>query len=160
MRDADPSSIECIQSRAPGLSRSDFDFVEERMRSGELFPGITDPRRRSDLALRLLTTKELIPSLWTLICDIRYLKRPAMVLNTLLPPKEPRGRLGINNSLRERFLAHWKTRVASRSRCSGLHRPSPPSLGTTWMPLMCVISSYGFAPVVSGRSSMHTDPYS
>jgi hypothetical protein len=108
MRDADPSSIECIQSRAPGLSRSDFDFVEERMRSGELFPGITDPRRRSDLALRLLTTKELIPSLWTLICDIRYLKRPATVLNTLLPPKEPRGRLGINNSLRERFLAHWK----------------------------------------------------
>jgi hypothetical protein len=29
-------------------------------------------------------------------------------LNTLLPPKEPRGRLGINNSLRERFLVHWK----------------------------------------------------
>jgi hypothetical protein len=107
MSDADPLSIECIQSRVPGLSRSDFEFIEKPLRLGELFPGITEPRR-SDVAMRLLTTQELIPSLWTLICDIRYLKRPAKLLNTLLPPKLPKGRLGINNSLRGRFLAHWK----------------------------------------------------
>jgi hypothetical protein len=107
MRDTDPSSIESIQSRAPALSASDFEFIQEGMGSGKLLPGITDPGRRSDIKVRLLATEEPIPSLWTLISNIRYLKQPVKLLNTLLPPKTRKGRLGRNNSLRERFRSQW-----------------------------------------------------
>jgi hypothetical protein len=106
----DPSSIESIQSRAPALSKSDFEFIQRNMR--HLFPGVTDPTRRANISERLLTTEELIPSLWTLISDIRYLKQPAKALNTLLPPKPKKGRKGTKNSLRERFRFHF-TRMES-----------------------------------------------
>jgi hypothetical protein len=54
------------------------------MRSGELFPGITDPVIRANITQRLLAIKDLIPSLYTLIKDTRYLKQPAELLTKLL----------------------------------------------------------------------------
>jgi hypothetical protein len=110
MMATDPSSIESIQSRAPALSKSDFEFIQGNMRN--LFLGVIDPTRRANILERLLTTEELIPSLWTLISDIRYLKQPAKTLNTLLPPKPKKGRKGTKNSLRERFRFHF-TRIES-----------------------------------------------
>jgi hypothetical protein len=86
MMATDPFSIEPIQSRAPALSKSDYKFIDERMRSGELFPRITDPVKKSNITERLLTTEELIPTLWTLLREVRYLKRLAKLLNSLLPP--------------------------------------------------------------------------
>ena len=110
MMATDPYSIKSIQSRAPALSKTDFEFIQEHMRSGELFPGVTDPTTRASISERLLTTEELIPSLWTLISDLRYLEQPAKILNTLLPPK-PKGKEGRerteNSSLRERFRFHF-----------------------------------------------------
>jgi hypothetical protein len=80
-----------------------------------LFPGIKDLTKREDILERLLTTEELIPSLWTLISDIKYLKQPAKILNILLPPKpkrERKGQEGIKNRLRERFRFYF-TRIES-----------------------------------------------
>jgi hypothetical protein len=100
MMTTDPSSIESIQSRAPALSKSDFKFIDEGMRSGELFPAVADPVTRENIAEGLLSTEMPIQSLWTLLCDIRYLKKPARLLNVLLPPRKERK---IKNSLYERF---------------------------------------------------------
>jgi hypothetical protein len=113
MMATDPFSIESIQSRAPALSKSDFEFIQGNMK--DLFPKVTDPAKREDILKGLLTTEELIPSLWILISDIRYLKQPAKILNMLLPPKPKKERKGngaTKNRLRERFRFHF-TRVES-----------------------------------------------
>jgi hypothetical protein len=44
------------------------------MESKELFPGITDQVARDNITQCLLAFEKLIPSLYTLIKDIRYLK--------------------------------------------------------------------------------------
>jgi hypothetical protein len=100
MMATDPFSIESIQSRVPALSKSDFEFVQENMRSGDFFPGVTDLGKRVDITRRLLTTEELIPSLCTVIKDIRYLIGPAKILGNLLP-KSPK------KTLRERFFFNF-----------------------------------------------------
>jgi hypothetical protein len=41
----------------------------------DLFLGVTDFARRADILEHFLTTKELIPSLWTLISDIKCHER-------------------------------------------------------------------------------------
>ncbi|KAH8674430.1 hypothetical protein BGZ60DRAFT_403952 [Tricladium varicosporioides] len=109
MMNTDPYTVGCIQSRAPALSNSDFQYVEERMKpgKGELFPEVSDPVRRAQIKARLLSIKEIIPSLWTLISDIRYLKQPAKVLKTLLPPVPRKGKNRKKNTLRERFYFHF-----------------------------------------------------
>ncbi len=85
MMQTDPFTIESLQSRAPALSKSDFEFVQNSMESKELFPGITDQVARDNITQCLLAFEELIPSLYTLIKDIRYLKQPAELLTKLLP---------------------------------------------------------------------------
>jgi hypothetical protein len=118
MMNTDPFTIESIHSRAPALSRSDFEFIEENMRSREFFPQVTDPGIRDKITQRLLATEELIPSLYTLMSDIRYLKQPAKILNILLPPK-PKRRMkrtkatkATAGTLRQRFYFHF-TRLGS-----------------------------------------------
>ncbi|KAG0645121.1 hypothetical protein D0Z07_9209 [Hyphodiscus hymeniophilus] len=107
LMETDPFTIESIQSRAPALSKSDFEYIQKHMRPGGLFfPAITDSVRRTDIAQRLLATEELIPSLYTLIKDIRYLKQPAAILDSLLPKCRKK-------TLRQRYNFHF-TGVESR----------------------------------------------
>jgi len=111
----DPFTIESLQSRAPALSKSDFEFVQENMAdSGELFPGITDPVTRADITQRLLTVEELIPSLYTLIKDIRYLKQPAELLTKLLPESRKK-------TLRQRWY-HYFTDSGSSDQTIEIQR--------------------------------------
>lgn len=109
MINTDPLTIELIQSRAPALSKSDFEYIQEHMRPGGLlFHAVTDPTQRSDLTQRLLATEEMIPSLYTLIRDIRYLKQPAAILGTLLPKTR-------NKTLRQRYHFYF-TEIESSSQ--------------------------------------------
>ena len=103
MMNTDPFTIESIQSRAPALSKSDFEFIQENMDS--LFPAVTDPVRRADITQRLLATEEPIPNLYTLLKDIRYMKQPAAILGSLLPKSR-------KATLRQRYHFHF-TRVES-----------------------------------------------
>ena len=111
----DPLTVEAIQSRGPALSKSDSEFIQKHMQSGELFPKVTDLRIRADITQRLLSTEELIPSFYTLFKDIRYLKEPATMLKSLLPRS--------NLSLRERcFRIFQGTEVSEDTievQCSG-----------------------------------------
>lgn len=81
----DHYTIESLQSRVPALSKSDFIYIREHMESGELFSKLKDPLRRGIIRERLLTFEDIIPTLYTLIKDIRYLKQPAKNLHGLLP---------------------------------------------------------------------------
>ena len=107
MMNSDPYTVGRIQLRAPALSSSDYAFIQEHMQSGELFPEVSDPTRRAQITARLLSIEEVIPSLWTLISDIRYLRQPAKVLNILLPPTPRRGKNKRNSTLRERLSCHF-----------------------------------------------------
>ncbi|KAG9232707.1 hypothetical protein BJ875DRAFT_442914 [Amylocarpus encephaloides] len=102
---SDPETIESIQMRAPALSQSDFEYIQKRIK--EFFLRVIDPVRRADITKRLLATEELIPSLWTLISDVRYLKPSTKILNTLLPRKLGKRRKNKQNTLRERFYFHF-----------------------------------------------------
>ena len=113
MRNTDSFTVECIQLRAPALSKSDFQYIKENMESRELFPGVTDAMERAEITARLLATEEIIPSLWTLISNIRYLKQPAKTLKTLLPKKSTRkdeNKKKRKKTLRERFHSYF-TRI-------------------------------------------------
>jgi len=80
----DLMTIESIQSRCPALSKSDYDFIEENMGSGKLFPKLINLVKRANITRNLLINEELIPSLYTLVKDIRYLKQLAKYLFRLL----------------------------------------------------------------------------
>jgi Protein of unknown function (DUF3723) len=98
MMQTDPITIRSIQSRVPALSKSDYEWVQENSR--DLFPGVIDPVKKADIIQRLLATDELIPSLYTLLKDIRYLKQPAESLSKLLPESRKK-------TLRERWFHYF-----------------------------------------------------
>lgn len=98
--DSDPASIEILQSRVPSRSKSDFDFITKHMDSWELFPKIMEPDR-SALKERLLKISKSIPSMHTLMKDIRYLKSAAKMMSLLIPESRPRSARPA--SIRERF---------------------------------------------------------
>lgn len=91
-----------IQLRAPAVSEHDHDFITNQMQSGELFPGIKDSFKRATVMQRLLTIDYLIPSLFTLFRDIRYLEPAAELLKALIPPI-----LNPTNTLRESLRSHF-----------------------------------------------------
>jgi hypothetical protein len=75
--------------------------------SGKLFPGIKNPLHRSSILLRLLAIDFLIPSLYTLFRDIRYLEPAAELLKRLVPAVQ-------NITLRQNLRLHFS--------CLGLDR--------------------------------------
>lgn len=82
----DEATIKAIQLRAPGLSKYDFEFIQKGMTSGKLFPQIRNVSKREDITSSLLSIDYLIPSIYTLIKDLRFL-RPAVDAIKCLVPK-------------------------------------------------------------------------
>jgi len=108
MMQTDPITIESIQSRSPALSMSDYKFLKKSMDSGEIFKEVVDPIQRANLTQRLLASAELIPSLYTLIKDIRYLQQPAKLLAKFLPESRKK-------TLRQRWFHHFAGTGTSNS---------------------------------------------
>tara|TARA_R110002060_G_scaffold70387_1_gene78957 strand:- start:374 stop:1705 length:1332 start_codon:yes stop_codon:yes gene_type:complete len=120
MMNTTSETVEHLQSRAPAFSASDFAYLQEHMDSEELFPEVSDPIRRSQITTSLLAIGEMIPTLWTLLRDIRYFKQPARALQALLPPR-PRKSQGRKSqgkkkeTPRQRFLSHFTQQDPSGS---------------------------------------------
>ena len=121
MMNTDPYTIQFIESRVPALSKSDFKDLQASMKSGQLFSAVTDSQMRAEITQRLLAMDELIPSLHTLISNIRYLKKLAKLLDALLPPKAKRRTKRRKKTqaalwtLRQRFYSHYTKRGSSNS---------------------------------------------
>jgi hypothetical protein len=91
-----------IQLRAPAVSECDHEFITRKMRSSELFPGMNDPVKRTNVLQCLLAIDYLIPSLFTLFRDIRYLEPAAELLKALVPPIQD-----TTATLRGRLRSHF-----------------------------------------------------
>ncbi|KAF2178253.1 hypothetical protein K469DRAFT_599807, partial [Zopfia rhizophila CBS 207.26] len=85
MQRVNPATVETLQLRAPGISSDDLFALEEPFRQEKLFPGIKDQIERQAIWTRLQKFPFLIPSLYTLFEDIKYLKAPAKIMRQLFP---------------------------------------------------------------------------
>jgi hypothetical protein len=85
MQHVNPATVEGLQLRAPGSSSNDLLALEEPFRQEKLFPGIKDQTERQAIWMRLQNFPFLIPSLYTLFEDIKYLKAPAKIMRRLFP---------------------------------------------------------------------------
>ncbi|GJP89784.1 hypothetical protein AlacWU_02683 [Aspergillus niger] len=81
----DAESVRLLQGRSPVWSTADHDFIRRLLSVGVLFPGVTDPERRTLLARRLLSVTTIIPSLRTFMEDTKYLLPCALALRRLIP---------------------------------------------------------------------------
>jgi hypothetical protein len=82
----DEATVKAIQLRAPALSKYDFEFIQKGMTSGKLFSQIRNASKREVITSSLLSIDYLIPSIYTLIKDLRFL-RPAVDAIKCLVPK-------------------------------------------------------------------------
>lgn len=88
--EVDTRDVELLESRAPGQSPEDRDFVIKQMVEKVLFKSEKDDQARERLLTRLLSITNMIPTLKTYSTDIIYLREIINVLNLLLTSKQKR----------------------------------------------------------------------
>ncbi|KAM5358834.1 hypothetical protein ACJZ2D_014932 [Fusarium nematophilum] len=84
----DPEAVRELQSRAPGVSTRDYSYVAAVIKSSEAFKGIKVPLEREKLLYRIKAIKFLIPSIYTLQKDFKYLQPCTDTLQRLILGKE------------------------------------------------------------------------
>jgi hypothetical protein len=83
---ADGESVSILQLRAPGASREDLNYLRKKMQNGELFPAIRDRSQRDMIWKHLSTIDVLIPTIYSLFEDIKFLKPLRKAVVKLLRP--------------------------------------------------------------------------
>lgn len=90
--------VHYLEGLCPALSADDRDVVMAKMRRRELFSAVDDGNRREEIQKRLLDVKRVIPSMFTMVRDMRHLEIGVKLLKQLLPA-HPSGTM----TLSERF---------------------------------------------------------
>lgn len=85
MRCTDRGTVSMLQLRAPGLCQEDLVTLEKPFRAGTIFPAIRDEHHRREIWNNLKNQKRLIPSLWSLFEDVKFLKGSAKIMRRLFP---------------------------------------------------------------------------
>ncbi|KAI0534967.1 hypothetical protein GGR58DRAFT_504754 [Xylaria digitata] len=85
MQRVDGHTVEGLQLRAPGYSSHDFSVVAKLFQEGNLFPAIQGQGDRKRIWENLRSIPHLIPSLYSLFEDVKYLKAPAKIVRQLCP---------------------------------------------------------------------------
>lgn len=83
MQFVDRVTVETLQLRAPGTSCKDLNILEKPFQEKVLFSDIQHQRDRSVVWMGLQGFIYLIPSMYTLFEDIKYLRAPAKVMRQL-----------------------------------------------------------------------------
>lgn len=83
-------TIAKLELLAPSVSDGDLMRVEGLIRSGEVFPSITNAQKRDAILSALLLTPGLIPTLTSFFENLKYLEPCCYILKKLLPGKEKR----------------------------------------------------------------------
>lgn len=107
----DDPTIEMIQLRAPAVSKCDYEFIQEHMAApGLLFSQIREVSKRQGIASRLLCISHRIPTIFSLIKDLRYLHPAVEAIRCLLPGKIKKTRRQTNKAQRltTKTLRHAK----------------------------------------------------
>jgi Protein of unknown function (DUF3723) len=79
----DSTTAKRIHSRAPGSSKEDLASLQKDFEKCELFPSANESQDRQMIWENLQGIKTLIPTLYTLFEDMKYLKEPATVMRRL-----------------------------------------------------------------------------
>jgi hypothetical protein len=79
----DCNTAHVLQSRAPGISSEDSIALETPFEKGQLFSSIKDLSQRRMICANLQKITTLIPTLYTLFEDIKYLDEPAKIMKQL-----------------------------------------------------------------------------
>jgi len=91
-------TVQSLERRAPATSNSDRDFVIQAMRTGLLFPKVTDSESRAQLEQSILGFRWLIPSIKSLHENDKYLQLGAMIMKELVIGR--RHQMSVHFSLR------------------------------------------------------------
>lgn len=79
----DTTTVEVLESRAPGQSQKDYDYISQAMEYGVIFKGICEEPKRREILGRLQQLKGLFTTFHTLQQDCKYISRCGRVLRTL-----------------------------------------------------------------------------
>lgn len=80
----DLQTVMCLQSRATGASRADYEVALNNMSRNVIFKGVCDEQERIGILGRLEHITELIPSIYTVQQDCKYLRQCGGVLRQLI----------------------------------------------------------------------------
>jgi len=83
----DSEDVREFQLRVPGVSQLDFHHLATLVMSGNAFKRLTDEPKRKELISRMKDIKYLIPSIYTLQKDFKYLRQCTDTLKRLLHGK-------------------------------------------------------------------------
>lgn len=81
----DHATVSFLQSRAPGHAQEDMDAVQNAFHKMQIFKSIPPGQTRQAIWRALQKTTTLIPTLYTLFEDIKYLMAPSKILRQLFP---------------------------------------------------------------------------
>ncbi|KAF4468983.1 intracellular transport uso1 [Fusarium albosuccineum] len=88
LRHIDPEAVRELQLRAPGVSQRDLEHVTRIITNELAFKSLTDMSERTKLLSRLKRINLLIPSIYTLQKDVKYLQPCAGVMKQLIQGRE------------------------------------------------------------------------
>ncbi|KFY83159.1 hypothetical protein V500_10150, partial [Pseudogymnoascus sp. VKM F-4518 (FW-2643)] len=109
MERTDEPTVKAIQLRAPGISRYDYDFIQDNMAaSGKLFSQIREVSKRQGIASRLLRISHRILTIHSLFKDLRYLSPAVEAIRCLVTKKTKK-------TLRQNLFFHFEKLGSSRS---------------------------------------------
>ncbi|THC89331.1 hypothetical protein EYZ11_011225 [Aspergillus tanneri] len=83
-QDLDPKSVELLQGRSPVCCAADYCYISNQIEAGVLFSHVEDPEKRIAIAYRALSIPTIIPSLFTVMEDTKYLMPCAQAIRKLI----------------------------------------------------------------------------
>ncbi|KAE9574177.1 hypothetical protein CGMCC3_g9862 [Colletotrichum fructicola] len=88
-------TVQCLQGRAPGVSASDRDFVEQAFDNRDVFARVHNAQLRSEIQTRVLQLRRLIPSLRSFQENMKLFSIAASIVSSLLLPSSWKSDQGI-----------------------------------------------------------------
>ncbi|OAA58657.1 hypothetical protein LEL_10879 [Akanthomyces lecanii RCEF 1005] len=107
----DEESVQDLQLRAPAVSGIDRQDVTDLMRKGLLFKAVRCGKKRKQIENNLLGLSYLIPSIFSIQQDGKYIRRCGAIIRKLLHGD---GR-SMSRSIRKLACSHYHSRTKSRS---------------------------------------------
>ena len=124
----DANTVDILQGRCPCRSSEDRAKLEERMLSGDIFPTVKCVQRRGRIFDRICSIEYVIPSLYLLAEDSKYLEGAVKILKQLLPKR-------LNQSVSQCFamrnMAQAKLKIQT-SEFAFQERESPSPAFLVW----------------------------
>ncbi|KAK6609669.1 hypothetical protein H4I96_03600 [Botrytis cinerea] len=88
MATLDQKTVKLMELRVPAVSKLDSEFIKNKFKSHDLFPSIFNSNHRRSIMNRILRINILVPSIFTLFKDLRYLEPAAKAIKGIFPASD------------------------------------------------------------------------